>query len=210
MRTCGEVRMARNAGYEWETIVGFGPNLLIDDLGEVTRLGELCDRYGMDTISTSNTIGLAFYLFELGKLTKQDTGGLELTWGNFMAVRQLIRMIARREGIGELLSHGSRQFGAAFDAEDEAVQVNGLEVAYHDPRGVSGMALSYATSPRGACHNHDYYWMVELASSKRANWRHGILLTAMSREKAFLRKMWRRHQDWLPGNALVRCIFCAY
>jgi aldehyde:ferredoxin oxidoreductase len=56
---------------------------------------------------------------------------------------------------------GSRQFAAAFGAEEEAVQVNGLEVAYHDPRGVSGMALSYATSPRGACHNQSDYFFVD-------------------------------------------------
>jgi len=54
---------------------------LIDDLSEITRLGEMCDRYGMDTISTGNTIGLAFYLFEKGLITLQDTGGLELKWG---------------------------------------------------------------------------------------------------------------------------------
>jgi len=195
---------AKRKGPEWETIVGFGPNLLIDDLAEVTRLGELCDRYGMDTISTANTIGLAFHLFELGKLTKQDTGGLELTWGNFMAVRQLIRMIARREGIGELLSRGSRQFGAAFNAEDEAVQVNGLEVAYHDPRGVSGMALSYATSPRGACHNQSDYFMVELGHIEE---RIGITYLdrhAQAEKSANVAK----HQNWRTvSNAIVMCIF---
>ena len=194
----------KRKGPEYETIVGFGPNLLIDDLVEVVRLGELCDKYGMDTISTGNTIGLAFHLFEMGKLTKQDTGGLELTWGNFMVVRQLIQMIARREGIGDLLARGSRQFGAAFDAEDEAVQVNGLEVAYHDPRGVSGMALSYATSPRGACHNQSDYFFVD--------WGH-------TNEKLGIRYYDRHaqaekagnvalHQNWRTFfNSVVMCIF---
>ena len=151
----------KRKGPEYETIVGFGPNLLIDDLAEVVRLGELCDKYGLDTISTSNTIGLAFHLFEMGKVTTQHTRGLELTWGSVTAASQLIQLIARREGIGDMLANGSRQFGAAFGAEDEAVQVNGLEVAYHDPRGVSGMALSYATSPRGACHNQSDYFFVD-------------------------------------------------
>ncbi|MBI5946089.1 MAG: aldehyde ferredoxin oxidoreductase family protein [Chloroflexi bacterium] len=207
---CGRVvkledgALRERKGPEWETIVGFGPNLLIDDLSEITRLGELCDRYGMDTISTANTIGLAFHLFELGKLTKQDTGGLELTWGNFLAVRQLIRMIARGEGIGELLSRGSRQFGAVFGAEDEAVQVNGLEVAYHDPRGVSGMALSYATSPRGACHNQSDYFMVELGHIEE---RIGITYFdrhAQAEKAANVAK----HQNWRTvSNAIVMCIF---
>ena len=200
----GDGAYRKRKGPEYETIVGFGPNLLIDDLVEVVRLGELCDKYGMDTISTGNTIGLAFHLFEMGKLTKQDTGGLELTWGNFMVVRQLIQMIARREGIGDLLARGSRQFGAAFDAEDEAVQVNGLEVAYHDPRGVSGMALSYATSPRGACHNQSDYFFVD--------WGH-------TNEKLGIRYYDRHaqaekagnvalHQNWRTFfNSVVMCIF---
>ena len=151
----------KRKGPEYETVVGFGPNLLIDDLNEVVRLGEMCDKYGMDSISTANTIGLAFHLFEMGKLTLQDTGGLVLDWGSFLAAKQLIRMIVRREGIGEVMAKGSRALGKAFDAEDEAIQVNGLETAFHDPRGVSGMALSYATSPRGACHNQSDYFFVD-------------------------------------------------
>ena len=195
---------AKRKGPEWETIVGFGPNLLIDDLAEVTRLGELCDRYGMDTISTGNTIGLAFHLFELGKITKQDTGGLELKWGDVLAARQLIHMIARREGIGDLMAKGSLQFGRAFDAEDEAVQVNGLEVAYHDPRGVSGMALSYATSPRGACHNQSDYFMVELGHTEE---RIGITFFERHAQAEKAANV-ARHQDWRTVyNALVMCIF---
>jgi aldehyde:ferredoxin oxidoreductase len=178
--------------------------LLIDNLEEVVRLGELCDRYGMDTISTANTIGLAFHLFEMGKATLQDTGGLVLKWGDFTAVRQLIRMIACREGIGELLARGSRQFGKAFDAEEEAVQVNGLEVAYHDPRGVSGMALSYATSPRGACHNQSDYFLVDFG---HMNEQLGITYFdrhAQAEKAANVAK----HQDWRTVfNSIVMCIF---
>ena len=72
---------AKRKGPEYETLVGFGPNLLLNDPVVATRLGELCDRYGMDSISTSNMIGLAFRLYELGKLTAADTGGLELNLG---------------------------------------------------------------------------------------------------------------------------------
>jgi aldehyde:ferredoxin oxidoreductase len=195
---------AKRKGPEWETIVGFGPNLLIDDLTEVTRLGELCDRYGMDTISAGNTIGLAFHLFELGKITKQDTGGLELKWGDVLAARQLIHMIAHREGIGDLMAKGSRQFGRAFGAEDEAVQVNGLEVAYHDPRGVSGMALSYATSPRGACHNQSDYFLVELGHTEE---RIGITFFGRHAQAEKAANV-ARHQDWRTVyNSLVMCIF---
>jgi aldehyde:ferredoxin oxidoreductase len=194
----------KRKGPEYETVVGFGPSLLIGDLNEVVRLGEMCDKFGMDTISCANTIGLAFYLYEMGKVTKQDMGGLELTWGNFTVVRQLIDLIARREGIGELLSRGSRQFGAAFGAEDEAVQVNGLEVAFHDPRGVSGMALSYATSPRGACHNQSDYFFVDFGHTNDKLGIEYFDRHAQAEKSANVAK----HQNWRTFfNSAVMCIF---
>ena len=194
----------KRKGPEYETIVGFGPNLLVDDLVEVARLGELCDKYGMDTISTANTIGLAFHLFELGKITLQDTGGLALAWGSFVAARQLIHMIARREGIGDLMANGSRAFGKAFGAEDEAVQVNGLEVAYHDPRGVSGMALSYATSPRGACHNQSDYFFVDWGHTYEEIGINFYERHAQAEKAANVAK----HQNWRTHfNSVVLCIF---
>jgi aldehyde:ferredoxin oxidoreductase len=194
----------KRKGPEYETIVGFGPNLLIDDLNEIVHFGELCDRYGMDTISTANTIGLAFHLYEMGKVTKQDTGGLELTWGNVAAVRELIHKIARREGIGDLLARGSRQFGATFGAEDEAVQVNGLEVAEHDPRGVSGMALSYATSPRGACHNQSDYFFVDWGHTYEKLGIEYFDRHAQAEKAANV----AQHQNWRTFfNSFVMCIF---
>ncbi len=70
-------------------------------------------------------------------------------------------MTAHREGFGACLAEGARSLARRFGAEEEAVQVNGLEVPYHDPRGASGMALVYATSPRGACHNQSDYFLVD-------------------------------------------------
>ncbi|MBN1303085.1 MAG: aldehyde ferredoxin oxidoreductase family protein [Anaerolineales bacterium] len=148
-------------GPEYETIVGFGPNLLIDDLAEVTLLGEMCDRYGLDAISSSNIIGLAYKLFEDGILTEKDTDGVKLSWGQPQPARRLLEMMAAREGLGDLMAEGSLRFAQHFGVGEEAVQVNGLETAYHDPRGTSGMALSYATSPRGACHNKSDYFLVD-------------------------------------------------
>jgi aldehyde:ferredoxin oxidoreductase len=195
---------AKRKGPEYETVVSFGPNLLIDDLAEITRLGELCDRYGMDTISTGNTIGLVFHLFEQGVITTRDTGGLELKWGDAIAVRQLIRMTAGREGLGDLIAQGSRRLGRHFGAEQEAVQVNGLEVAYHDPRGVSGMALSYATSPRGACHNQSDYFFVDWGHTQPELGIEYFSRHAEAEKSANV----ARHQDWRTVyNAMVMCIF---
>lgn len=153
----------KRKGPEYETLVGFGPNLGITDTHAITRMGEWCDRYGVDSISMSGTIGLAFRLFELGILTSQHTGGLDLTWGSIPAAERLIHMVIHREGeLGALLAQGSRALARHFGVEDEAVQVNGLEVAYHDPRGASGMSIVYATSPRGACHNQSDYFLADI------------------------------------------------
>jgi aldehyde:ferredoxin oxidoreductase len=194
----------KRKGPEHETMVGFGANLLNDDLESIVDLGDLCDRYGMDTISTSNTIGLAFHLFEKGIITTKDTGGIELKWGDVDAIERLVRMTGSREGFGNLLALGSKRFGAHFGAEEEAVQVNGLEVAYHDPRGVSGMALSYATSPRGACHNQSDYFFVDWGHT---NDQLGIDFYERQAQAEKAANV-ARHQDWRTVfNAFVMCIF---
>lgn len=206
---CGRVVTLRGdkikrKGPEHETMVGFGANLLNDNLESIVDLGELCDRYGMDTISTSNTIGLAFHLYEMGVVSKEDTGGIELKWGDVDAIEELVRLIGAREGIGDLLAMGSKRFAVHFGVEEEAVQVNGLEVAYHDPRGVSGMALSYATSPRGACHNNSDYFFVDFGHSHEE-----IGIEFMSRHaQAEKAASVAKHQDWRTiDNAVVMCIF---
>ena len=204
---CGRVvklgDRAKRKGPEYETIVGFGPNLLNDNLESIVDLGELCDRYGMDTISCANTIGLAFTLYEKGIL-KQEQVGFDLKWGDIDAIEQLVNLIGRREGIGALLSLGSRRFAAHCGVEEEAVQVNGLETAYHDPRGVSGMALSYATSPRGACHNQSDYFFVDWGHTHEE-----LGITYFDRhDQAEKAANVARHQDWRTVfNAIVMCIF---
>jgi aldehyde:ferredoxin oxidoreductase len=195
---------AKRKGPEYETICSFGPNLLISDLREITRLGELCDRLGMDTISAGNVIGLAFHLFDKGLITTTDTGGLELSWGDSQVVRKLLAMTAERQGFGGELAQGARSLGRRYGAEDEAVQVNGLEVAYHDPRGVSGMALSYATSPRGACHNQSDYFFVDWGHTEPELGIEYFPRHAQAEKAANV----ARHQDWRTvSNAAVMCLF---
>jgi len=205
---CGRVvrleQGEKRKGPEYETLVGFGPNLYLNDPVIITRLGELCDRYGMDTISLSNTIGLAFNLFEKGAITTKDTNGIDLIWGNSKTIEKLIHQTAHREGLGEWIAKGSRELGRHFSSEDEAVQVNGLEVPYHDSRGSSGMALVYATSPRGACHNQSDYFLVDI----------GQILTDIGMHQysrqggAEKAKNIAIHQDWRTlSNSLVLCIF---
>jgi aldehyde:ferredoxin oxidoreductase len=194
----------KRKGPEYETLAGFGPNLLIGDPVRITRMGELCDRLGMDTISLSNTIGLVFKLREDGVISEADAHGIALDWGNSDSVEALIRMTARREGLGEWIAKGARELARHFGREDEAVQVNGLEVPYHDPRGSSGMALVYATSPRGACHNQSDYFEIDLGQGLleieiEPLDRHGG--AEKSRSVAL-------HQDWRTvANSAVICLF---
>lgn len=196
---------AKRKGPEYETIAGFGPNLGLSDLASITHLGELCDSYGMDTISVSNCIGLATYLFEAGILSLQDTGGEVLNWGNAEAVERLVHMIVRREGLGGVLAEGAQKAADYFGVPEKAAVVNGLEVAYHDPRGVSGMALVYATSPRGACHNQSDYFMVDAFMHTEQDLGIKRYDRHAGAEKA---ANVARHQDWRTvNNALVMCLF---
>jgi aldehyde:ferredoxin oxidoreductase len=193
----------KRKGPEYETVVGFGPNLLNTNLEEIVRLNEICDRYGMDTISASNTIGLAYRLFELGVLDETDVG-FPLHWGDTSAASQLLHLIVRRDGIGALMALGSRHFAAHFNVEEEAVQVNGLEAAYHDPRGVSGMALVYATSPRGACHNKSDYFFVDWGQAELSLGLEYMDSHAGAEKAANV----ARHQDWRSlCDSLVMCLF---
>ncbi len=194
----------KRKGPEYETLVGFGPNLGLTDAVFATRMGELCDRYGMDVISASGTFGFAYSLFEQGIITTEDTGGLALTWGNADAAETLIHQMAKREGFGALLADGSRALGRHFNTEAQAVQVNGLELAYHDPRGASGMALVYATSPRGACHNQSDYFLADIGQVDDSLGLEYFDRHAGAEKAANV----ARHQDWRTiGNALVLCHF---
>jgi aldehyde:ferredoxin oxidoreductase len=194
----------KRKGPEYETLVGFGPNLGITDPRIVTRLGELCDRYGVDTISMSGAIGLAFRLWELGLIGQQDTGGLDLSWGNAEAAEKCIHLAVNREGLGQYLALGAKGLAEHFGAPDEAVQVNGLEVAYHDPRGASGMAIVYATSPRGACHNQSDYFLADIGQVDASLGMDYYDRHAGAEKAANVAK----HQDFRTvNNALVLCMF---
>jgi len=193
----------KRKGPEYETLMGFGPNLALNDPPTAVLLGEICDRYGMDSISASNTIALAFRLYELGCLTAADTGGLELKWGDVAAVETLLHQIAHQEGFGAQLAEGSRSLARRYGAEDEAVQVNGLEAPYHDPRGATGMGLVYATSPRGACHNQSDYFLVDLGQVESSLGMQCFDRHAGAEKAANV----AIHQNWRTvNNALVMCI----
>ncbi|RLC63035.1 MAG: aldehyde ferredoxin oxidoreductase [Chloroflexi bacterium] len=141
-------------GPEYETLAGFGGNLLIDDLPALAAINARCNDLGLDTISTSAVIAFATEAMERGLISPQDAGGLRLDWGEPEPVLEVVGQIARRESLGELLGGGVRRAAEALgeEAEPFAMHVKGMEVPYHDPRGFTSIGLNYATASRGACH----------------------------------------------------------
>ena len=142
-------------GPEYEAIAGFGSNCAIFDIQLVAKANELCNEVGLDVISTAGTVAFVMECVEHGLLdVERDLGGLDLRFGNGEAVLQAIPMIADREGVGALLALGSRAISQRVGGGSEAwaMQVKGLELAMHEPRGKVGVALGYATNEAGADH----------------------------------------------------------
>ena len=141
-------------GPEYEGIAGFGSNCAIFDLQLVARANELCNELGLDVISTAGTVAFVMECVEHGLLGPADLRGVDLRFGNGEALLEAIPLIAEREGIGELLALGSRRIAEQVGGEaiSFAMQVKGLEMAMHEPRGKVGVAFGYATNEAGADH----------------------------------------------------------
>jgi aldehyde:ferredoxin oxidoreductase len=142
------------AGPEYETLGIFGGSCMIDNLEAICRLNRLCNQMGLDTIETGAMVAFAMELYEHGILSRADTDGQDLTWGNWQAAMELVRKIGRKEGLGALLSNGLKEASQRLEgiALECALHVKGMTLPAHDPRAYNSIALGYATSNRGACH----------------------------------------------------------
>jgi len=152
-------------GPEYETVGALGSLLMIFNLEAVIHAGHLCNLYGLDIISMGVTLGLACELFERGLLTSADTGGLEIRYGDAEVVFHLIELTARREGFGAVLAEGNAALAESAGVPELSATVNRLEVPMHDPRAYLGMAVTYALSPRGACHMQGDMFNLDLGQS---------------------------------------------
>jgi aldehyde:ferredoxin oxidoreductase len=154
-------------GPEYETVAGFGSNCGISDLQAIAKANELCGRFTLDTISTSSTVAFAMECYEHGLIGPEDTGGLELRFGNAEAMVRAVEMIACREHIGDLLAEGTRRAAEALaltcaaegggDALHFAMHVKGLDLPMHEPRGKAGVGIGYAVCETGADHLVAYH-----------------------------------------------------
>jgi aldehyde:ferredoxin oxidoreductase len=139
---------------EYESVAALSSMCMNSNLASVLKAIELCNKYSMDTISTGVIIAFAMECYEKGLISKEDTEGLDLTWGNHQALVQLVEKIARRQGIGDLLAEGVKRAAEKLGrgADEFAMHVKGLELPLHEFRGMKGHALAVATSNRGGCH----------------------------------------------------------
>jgi aldehyde:ferredoxin oxidoreductase len=144
----------KGEGPEFETIGAFGAMCALENLEAITLAHNLCDDYGLDVVSGGSTIAFAIECYEKGILTKADTDGLELKFGDADVVIQLIHKIAKREGIGDLLAEGTKRVAAKLDKGTEkfAMNVKGLELPAYDPRAAKICGLAFVTANRGGDH----------------------------------------------------------
>jgi len=142
------------SGPEYATLQNQGARLGNNNLAAIIKANDLCNQYGLDTYSTGGVMGFAYELFENGLLTKSDTDGLELKWGNYQAQLKLIKKIAFREGIGDLLAEGvssvCQKIGGG--SKHYAMEIKGLEYPSKDARGDKMYGLCVTTAARGADH----------------------------------------------------------
>ena len=142
------------AGPEYETVALLGSNCLIDDLEALCFANELCNRFGLDTISTGATIAFGMEAYEKGLIDREDTGGTELRWGSPEALIEMIKLIGQNKGLGKILGKGVKKASEELgrNSIEFAMHIKGLELPAHDPRGYNAGAVGFATSSRGACH----------------------------------------------------------
>jgi len=161
---CGKlstVKEGRHAGLriegpEYETIYSFGGLCEIARIEEIMYLNDLCDRLGIDTISAGNLAAFTIEAARQGKIP------LKIDYGNADAIAALLKDMAFRRGIGDILARGIKKAAQEWAMEDYAIHVKGLEPAGYDPRVLKGMGLAYGTSDRGACHLRATFYKPEL------------------------------------------------
>ena len=202
-KTEGEIEAA-----EYETVAGFGSMILNDNLESIQHANYLCNDYGIDTISGSSTIALIYYLYNEGKIKKEDIDDLEPQWGKVSPIFEMIKKIALREGMGNVLANGSDFVGKTFSIpQDDIATVYGMEIPYHDLRRMYGMAAGYALgTPRGPCHTScDAYFILlgvpfdEFGIVNNVDW---------YQDDAPMAEYCARIQDYRAiTNSLIMCIF---
>ena len=201
-------------GPEYETIASLGSLCGVGDLAAIAKGNELCNRYGLDTISVGTTIAFAMEAFESGYLSPSDTDGIDLRFGNADAMLKMIEMIAERRGIGDLLAEGALRAARKIGNGAEALVLHckGQEFPMHEPRGKRSLAIGYALSPTGACHmeaDHDTDFETPGGPGFDAVEPLGITepVSALDMGPAKMRLFYNAQQIWNLYNCIGLCDF---
>jgi aldehyde:ferredoxin oxidoreductase len=141
---------------EYETLVSLGALCLNDDIESIIKSNDICNLYGMDTISAGASIAFAMECYETGLINKDDTGGIDLTWGRGESIVELLQSMAERKGLGAILADGARKAAQRIGKGSEkfAMHVGGQEIPMHDPRFAPGYGTTYVVDPAPGRHTH--------------------------------------------------------
>jgi aldehyde:ferredoxin oxidoreductase len=150
----GVFKVGETATPEYETLVAFGTLCVNDNAEAVIKANNICNRHGIDTISAGETIAWAMECYERGIITKDDTGGIELSWGNASAMIAILEKMIKREGFGAVLADGVKRAAEQIGkgAEEYAMHIHGQEVPYHDPRHRPSRGTAYIADPTPSRH----------------------------------------------------------
>lgn len=174
---CGNICLVKNGKYtgtvtegpEYESCAMLGSNLGVDNFAAILAANKLCDELGIDTISAGNIVGAIIEGYEQGVLSLEDLDGCEISWGDEDAIIELIKKIATRDGIGDILAGGSPRIIEEWPDMDKIIlQVKGLEQSAYDSRAAMSMGLSYATSDIGA--HHTRAWPIAKEMEEGQGW----------------------------------------
>jgi len=194
--------MGESRATVWEVLAPLGSQCGITDMSVIRKAYELCNRYGIDCISAGGTVSFAMEAFEKGIITKNDADGMDLHFGKAESMLELLKKIAMKKGIGEILSQGAKKASEHFGekALKLAIHSKGLEIPAHEPRSHNFLALTYATDNRGASHVS--------ASNPRASQEDSVDLMKIRFDSKGIGKMVVRRQNYTSIlNSLVLCIF---
>ena len=159
----GKYAPVDGGGPEYESMAMLGANCMVEDLEAICKANELCNRLGMDTISSASAVAQVMELYERGIVNELELDGIKAEWGSGDALIALIEAIGMRKGIGNLLAAGVKKVAEHYGpaAKDSAVEVKGMDLPAHDPRAFYVLGIQYATANRGACHLSSYADVLE-------------------------------------------------
>ena len=192
---------------EYETLATLGSMCLNNNLESIIEANDLCNKYGIDTITTGSLIAFTMECYERGWVARKELEGIQLEWGKTEGIFQIIKQIGDREKFGNVLAEGVEYTAEKIghNAPDIAMHVKGLDLPAHDPRAFESLAVNYATSNRGACHLHGFPHVIE----------QGVTVPDIGIKEKVNRFEWRgkaeivkKVQDWAcVNNSLVMCVY---